>query len=151
MKVKVSGILLLVYSGILFSIALFDLIASPERQPIKDMVTMVAMSLAFLGVLQKKKEFLFSIPLLVVFNLAFEAISTQNPVVAFGSLMGSSIPLVLGYLVYKDIVNFKSEPNQKQYDSPLIVECRGCGKKNRIIQGIQRNGYHVCGSCGERV
>jgi hypothetical protein len=96
-------VILILYCLIIGIVAGMDTAADPNGQPLKNIVTIVAMGITIAGIFLKRKHLLLAIPIYAIFYLAFAAARTSNMAAAMGQAAGMIIPLALVYSNYRTL------------------------------------------------
>ena len=109
MFVKIARIVLIIYCLVIGGVSILDTVADPGRQPIKNIVTAMAMTLTIAGIFSKKKELLLAIPVYSVFYLAFAASTAHNVATAVGQCLGMVVPLSLVFSAYRGMTKPKTQ------------------------------------------
>jgi len=98
---KFAKAALVIYCSLILAVATFDTLADPERQPVKNLIAIIIAGLTITGVLKKKQKLLLALPIQSGISLIVTAANTSNVAVIVGQAVGSLVPLLLVYAVYK--------------------------------------------------
>ena len=143
---KLQKIILIGYCILIGATSTLDIIAQPDHQPLKNILTAIVMIIILIGVFKKIKILLFSIVFLILF-MFLEHANSNNASASLALIIGSLLPLGL---VYWNYINLEKELKLENNSIPkqnITIECNSCGQKNKLTKLPQKGTVAICGKC----
>lgn len=101
--------LFICFTGFIGLVATIDLIADPNRQPVKNIISIVLIALTNIGILKSNKTLMKAFPIAVLINFVFSAIKTNNTPGVIGSVLGTALIIFIWYRIYRTVTSSENK------------------------------------------
>lgn len=100
---KLLRILFGCFCLLIAAVALFNFIATPNDQPLKDITTFIVLPITAYGVFAKRTGAMLAFPMLFLITTGISLGGAKNMSYVLGGMIGGLIPLGIWYLIFRDI------------------------------------------------